>query len=70
MCVRSCCVSYWSGNEEMQALHAVWPKSNPKTPIPATCNPTIFLDGYLFFLLDFGLEECCEQCTSGSSLMK
>lgn len=45
-------------------------KSNPKDPILATRTPPVFLDGYLFFLLDLGLEKCCEQHMSGSSLVK
>lgn len=47
------------------------PKSNPEKPIPALYNPLIFSDGYLvFFLLDLGLEECCEQCMPDSFPMK
>lgn len=61
MPVRSCCV-YWSGNEEMWALHAVLAKVQPKPPYFSYIqSPSTFRWVFFFLILDFGLEECCEQ---------
>lgn len=61
MPVRSCCV-YWSGNEEMWALYAVPAKVQPNPHYFSYIqSPSTFRWIFVFFLLDFGLEECCEQ---------